>query len=692
MSYHVEKETGDIVIDGFQKGIAASPHKGIANLQNVNIATESEEALCSFSRVQQSQVTGSGTLTRVTTNSVSISGIVLKVGSWITITNAGTTGLSGSYYYVDTGHLSATFSQNNSTFVTGISAGSATFTVISMGSPLFSATEPYFDSSNVQQYRYYIADSTGYVWVHDTATLATVVTPDWFLPDTNSASFITVDNKVQGLAVINGWLVLFIGNIIYWKLTSTLGVTFSNFVGSGTTAGNTMTRRIHFALTSHTGRLYYTDGDFVASVFPNTSLITLMGPIQSYCQWTAATSTTADITANIGGSLPTLLDGTTRIPATFKTAGTLPSAITANTIYYIFYTVSTGKFSVYADPTGGSALDIQTGSVGNQFFDTFDPGQDTMYEYAPQAVALPFLESAQCLGELGTDIIIGTASNILYPWNQVDPTPSTIISLPENDTVNMVTVNNMLYVFSGHKGNIYITNGSSASPAAKVPDYCAGIPGTPATYIEPYFSWGGAAYMRGRLYFSILDQTSTKAGNCGGVWSFIPTQNFFVGQDEGMALRLENQNSYGTYNGLAKVLIAAGNQNAIAPQYWAGWYSSISAPTYGIDFTGSVPVTTATIETDLMETGTLLTKQTFKQFEYKVSSPLATGETVVLYYRKNSTDAYTLLNNEVVNNDQLSGYYGANFQRSQWLQLKAALNSTGDATSSFNRVTELRIR
>ena len=37
------------------------------------------------------------------------------------------------------------------------------------------------------------------------------------------------------------------------------------------------------------------------------------------------------------------------------------------------------------------------------------------------------------------------------------------------------------------------------------------------------------------MYFSILDQTSSKAGNCGGIWSFIPSQSQFINQDTGIS-------------------------------------------------------------------------------------------------------------------------------------------------------------
>jgi len=230
--------------------------------------------------------------------------------------------------------------------------------------------------------------------------------------------------------------------------------------------------------------------------------------------------------------------------------------------------------------------------------------------------------------EVGNTIIIGCSGNNLYPWNQVDATPSDVITLPEANTKSIINANNMAYVFSGNKGNVYICNGSVASLALKVPDYCAGVPGTPLTYIEPYFTWGDSMYLRGRVYFSILDQTATKAGNCGGVWSFIPSQNFAYGQDIGLALRLENQNSYGDYDGYANILIPNEEQLAVSPQYWAAWQDSYNtgSATFGIDYTNTVPVTQYIIETDMLPTGTLLSKDTFTQLEYKLMTQLQSGD------------------------------------------------------------------
>lgn len=695
MAYHIDQSNGDLVIDGFDQGIAPSPHKGIANLQAVNISTESGEVMCSFDRIQQAQVAGvTGTLTQINTSTVSFSltGGLLLPGSWFQILVDSGTGLSGNYYYLGNGKISTVYSRNVASAVTGITSGTATISVYSMGKPIQSASETYgTDANGSVAYRYYILDSTGLIWVHDTnsASWTGIPVPAWFLPDIS-----TLNNNISAIDVFNGWLVVTVVNTIAWKTTAILGSSFVGYGGNGSLS----TSGMHTMFAGRQGKLYVTDGNFLASIFPDTSLLTGAANIQSYCQYTAMT-TTLTVSVLIGGAFPLFsLISTTRIPIIFFTDGTLPAAISVNTVYYIQTTGTpfVHTFNVYTAPSGGSPLDMQTGSSGNQYFNTFYPvdvsGSVTI-TFTPQRLNLPFFEFAQSMAEIGNLLLIGTKLNTIYPWNQIDPTPLDGIPLAENNAVKIITVNNMGYIFAGQKGNIYICNGSTATLAVSVPDYCAGIAGTPQTYVEPFFTWGDAMYMRGRVWFSIQDQTSTKIGNCGGIWSFVPAQNFFIGQDTGLSLRLENQSSYGTYNGASSVLIPAFQQLFIGPQYYSGWYSDIISPTYGIDFSDTIPGTTALVESDLIPTGTFLIKKTFTQIEYKLAAPLASGETVSLSFRQNGTDSYTSITPIIVESTTgISGYAKVNFQKGQWLQIQASLNPVNSSSSSFVRLKEIRIR
>lgn len=722
MSWHEEKSTGDLVWDGAEQGIGVSPQKGIANIQNANISTETGEVMCSYARMQQTQTPialNTGTLNVLNSSTLfTRAPLEVKAGTWITVGN-GITGLTAGNYYVVSSLLVSSIYQlqvnsvfSTSDFISGFSSviDTALFsTYINMGQPVQAAVEPYISELNVPQYRYYVLDNNSFVWVYDSDGAfffgGNSAPPTWFLPyqhDFGGGNSGSITNA-SGIAVLNGNLMGFQGNTIYSKPTVTLNAAWGSFSAGGMMS-SPISPNPHRAFVGHQGKLYYCDGQFIGSIFPNTSLLTGAANIQSYARYSVPGSADVGVATSIfSGTYPSTVTSSVRVPAVFfhETGGSNPSSLTLGTIYYIENTSLSGQtFLVFAAISGGSAIsDITSGSSGKQYFNTFWPtssGGEATFTFTPQRLNLPVFETAQCIAELGDLVVIGGRGNTLYPWNQVDPTPSDLIPLPENNTVNMITVNNMVYAFSGYKGNVYVTNGSTASLAVTVPDYCAGVPGTPASYIEPYFQWGGAMYLRGRVYFSLLDQTATKAGNCGGIWSFVPTQNFFIGQDTGLSLRQENQSSYGNYSGVALVFVPNQTQLANGPQYWSAWQNSYDiahATINAIDGSGATPTTVAIIETDALETGTYLNKKTFTNVEYKVSTPLAAGESVSIRYRTNLTDAWAslgTLNTEV--SQTISGYYGlTQLEKTQWVQFQITLTPT-ITNPTFVRLKELRLR
>jgi len=732
MSFRVEEtEVGkEIVFEGFEKGIAVSPHKGVANIKNANISTETGEVMCSYGRTKQSQTSFpvaakiSTTLSpnfTITASAGGTLGVDVLVGMWVTVANSTDTGVlpNGNYYVLSSSGLNSnvvTLSTryNGSTFTY---AGSCTADISltrEMSTPVDYAVETYGGSGQTTYYRYYVLDSQGLVWVYDTQTASPSTFVRWFLPDI-SITYFSADTAPSGIAVLNGWLIVASGNKLWGKQTVNL---------AGTTSTATLWQQLtninlqdipnsqspHRCFVGRQGKMYVASGQYLGSLFPTSTIATAglaNSNVQSYCRYSAST-TTGTLLTLISGTIPwqKSTSGTVyRVPAVFFTlqSGTQPTNLTANTVYYIEWNADAGTFQVFAAPTGGSAINIQTGAAGNQYFNTFWPisngglfGTTPTMTWEPQAMKIEEPDIIKCMTEIGNTLVLGGAGNVLYPWNQIDPTPSDLIPLPEANTTQLINVNKMAYAFTGNKGNIYITNGSVASHCLKVPDYCAGIEGTPGSYIEPRFTWGGVAFIRGRVYFSILDQTSTKAGNCGGIWSFVPAENFFVGEDTGLALRLENQNSYATYNGVATVIIPAVDQNAISPQYWAAWYSSVSSATYGIDFTASTVTGAAVIETDFVPTGTFLDKLTSMQLEYKLSEPLADGETVTAKWRTNLTSAFADFPNSGAANtesdENLAGYFVANFGNSQWVQFQVTINALTNSSSTFGRLAQLRLR
>lgn len=660
---------------------------------------------------------GGGAVGSAGTGAAGGSGIVII--SYPTASLPGATGgsitqilVGGISYNVHTFTSSGTFTvpAPSTAVLSGFSAGlTANFTMVAtMGNAVAQATENYYSNGTVY-HRYYVLDTNGFVWVYDDQNEVTYAASDnvsWFLPDVHA-----LGNSPNGLAVMNGFLIAASSHGLSGKSTAMLGNTNSSattwvpFIDVGAWNGSSQEPNIpHFCFTGHQQTLYITDASYLVEVFPDSTLITSTtgDNVQSFGSWTPTTDPTGATVdfSIIAGVTPVTSDGL-RLPAVFFTpnGGILPNSITTGSVYYISSTST--SFTVFSAATGGSAIDMVTGAFGPQYFNTFYPiandsastGSHPLSVLSGQRLSLPKFETAQCIAEIGNLIIVGCQGNTMYPWSQQQNLPDGLISLPESNVTNILTVNQMAYVFPGNKGNIYITDGSTASAVTTVPDYCAGVPGTPSTYVEPYFTWGGVGYIRGRIYFSILDQTSTKTGNCGGIWSFVPTQNFYIGQDVGIGMRLENQNSYGTYNGYTSVIIAKQTQNTNSPQYWAAWKSDITTPTYGIDATGTGTNSSsvAVIETDLIPTGTMLSKQTFSQIEYKVSSPIVTNAGVSMSYRQSATDAWTSLGT-VQSDNPLSGYWPVTFEKGQWLQLQVTLTPTTASPGTFVRLRDIRVR
>lgn len=703
--YHVDKATGDLVIDSFQNGIAPSPHLGIANLQCININTEPGEASVTYARVAQDQQTISGgTLNYNSSNSVSYIGAVpLLVGSWIdvTATTGGLSGLAGNVFVgnLESGTTTDGIYQIYSNYsvlniITGLSAGTATFTTDHF-SQLIAST---FDiQTSTPAINYFMMDNAARVmWYNSTIGY-------WIFLQPHGPSNATA----SGLQAFNGYLFRFYnvsggsGEVDYASITSIVAGDFVSFaplpLPTGQTGNLLSNTTTHQTLSGHDNTMYYTDGQYVGSIGPAYT--------QATGTFTVGSGPSAVFTAQFISGI-NLVNG---MNITMFATVEMPSGLNPGQTYYVVdagqspTTVNgTQTFSVASTFEGSAITPSNTGSGTLTFtagaFQLYDTVASTpvnySYNWAQYALKLPAYETAQCLAELGTNLMVGGATSNIYPWDRSSTTATTPTTssffypliLPEVNTTSMVTVNNMMFIFAGYKGNIYLTNGSSVSLAFTIPDYVSGE-------IEPYFQWGAmdsTMYLRGRIWFSVI------APNCGGIWSFVPTLNqLALGSDVGVQLRLENQNSNGTYNGYASVLLPEWTQLANGPQYWSG--TTNGATVYNLDFSSTGPANSpGVVESDAIPTGTLLTKKTFKQVEYKLSTALVAGESVQLYYRNdlgfNSNGDWVSCGSVVKEtSNPLSGYFVANFQNTQWLQIRAVLTST-NSSPSFCRLKEIRVR
>lgn len=728
MAYRFDKEDNSIVVDSWEKGIAASPMQGIADIRCANISTVPGEVMCSYARSRNTQdYTVTATLTELIAGGTSISytssdNSYLRAGSWVTISGSTMPQVPDGTYWIAFSNQSGNKRLGLSTTYNGSAinttsgnpnTASLTFLAITantggvMSKPVQGATEAYNDSTGTAQNRYYVLDQEGHVWVKDTGVNTTGM--EWAQIDIATArqqASLPSNALATGIAVYNGWLFLFIQNTILCKSTAQLGMNMYNADTSSTTNGwakpaglqtlNTPigTNNPHFAFPSKSGLLYWTDGSFVGSLLATASVPNLW----SFAQLTGPTVANPGvftIATQIGGVGPYV-----NMPIYFfSSAGTngLPTAsgggITTGTTYYISAISTAGNQRTFriSKTIGGADVQITNAGSGTLYYNTLDPTNTASYIFSPQALTIGQQQDlTQCLTEIGDSILVGCRSNTLYFWDGIATTPNGYLYLPEANTVNMITVNNMSYVFSGSRGNIYITNGNTASLVATVPDYITQI-------VDPYFTWGGAMYARGRVWFSIQDQTDSKTGYCGGIWSFVPTQNLFAGSNTGMALRQEYQSSYATYNGMTNVLINLQNQNANGLQFYSAWTTSSATSVYGIDASSTAPYTggQTIIETDLIPIGNYLDKANFTSIVTKYDAPLAAGESVQLKYRNDITSAWNPFTDVYTGTDSTTASLGLRFSAPFALkalaQFQIILTSTS-STPSFVRFKELRIK
>lgn len=356
----------------------------------------------------------------------------------------------------------------------------------------------------------------------------------------------------------------------------------------------------------------------------------------------------------------------------------------------------------FCDGPGIGIVQQKTGQI-------FNPADPSTYNYVDANYLLAPNDAVNRLSAIpsgnGLSIIAGTELGYLYIYptyqnsTATGAAPTTLLQIPEANVQYLLQANNYVLIFAGNKGNIYLTNGSSITPILTVPDYIAGS----VNFVQdPYFIWGGAAYVRGRIFFSIKDQTGSHTGNCGGVWSFVPSFSYYPNQDVGLGLRMENASSlYGTqgFNGYAPVIFSGQEltaQQANGPQYVAAWAQSVNS----VDFSGTTPLTNSStiIETDVMPLGTFLEPRTLETIELKFAAPLATGESAVVNYRTSLESAWAIagdLSTESVptgSGSPLSRIIqNLKFQAVQNLQLQIILTSTA-SSPSWCRLQEIILR
>ena len=591
MAYHVEKGTGDIVIDGFEKGIGDSPYVGLSDCRNMNLISTLGEAAVAFNTTLSSLASittgviastnaGADTLTYTGTVGTPVAGmaVVFAALGGSSGLSAGTQSASADtnvYWIINVNTGASTFQVSTTPGGSAFNIagnGTATFTTINMAQAIFNTSDVSTPSAAVP----YVIDTNGRVWYYNGTT--------WVF----TGNITRANGNGNGLVYYEasdgtGYIFAFRNHNIDYMPTATIGTWTYAWKTMNTANG---TANSHHAIVGQDNVVYYCDGSWLGSFFQTA-------------------------------------------------AGT-----------------------------------------------AFDPSNAGTYTFSQKALALPYIETAQYLAELGVNLLVAGIRNFIYPWNRTATSFTYPILLSENfgyqnltSLPKLLTVNTNTYIFTGNRGRIYITNGNQAQLYKKFPDFLTGT-------VDPNFNWGGVGYNKNQIYFGINSSSNgnVAVNSLGGLWAIdLDTK----------ALRLSNQFSYGTYGGYCSLFIAIPGASA-GFGFYAGWNDGSS--NFGIDASSTNVYTggQSYITSDLIPVGTFLRNTTFAQLEFKLSKPMVNAESVQLLMSSNLDGSFTS-----VGTSNTVGRFSDNFpitvQNMQWIQVQAITTGVNSVSSSFVRLKELRI-
>lgn len=311
---------------------------------------------------------------------------------------------------------------------------------------------------------------------------------------------------------------------------------------------------------------------------------------------------------------------------------------------------------------------------------TFDPTNSATYTTTTTALALPTYEIAQSLAELNTTLLVGGTQNVIYPWDRISTSYRYPIFCAENYIRKMLTVNNNVLVFPGNttgRGTIYITNGSQIDVFAKMPDYITG-------YNEPYYKFYDAIYHRNNCIFGV-----EIVQNTNGNVIISPTANVWAIDMTTRALRAISTCLGGS--GSPRVLIPDQKGNSVPGFSYMLGQSNGSTHTIGYSGTGA-GIGSYTVITDMIPVGTFLNKKTFSQVEFKLRTPLESGESIQITPITDGVSGTAFTTTSFANSGAIISTqpYEVNFEKSQWLSF--LIVATGNSSTSGVRLKEIRIR
>lgn len=758
MAYRYDKNQNgeyDLVIDGFEKGIASSPFKGIGNIRNLNIKYYEGVAYMNYKR-QASVLTnangvssGNATVTIASPAVFTLNSHGLLDNDAITLTTTGAlpTGLSTGVTYFVTNKATNTFQValtrgGTAVNTTGTQSGTHTFTVVCT-SPIYSCVSP--------AGRIYIADDNRNVWQQ--AAL-------------NASTFQVISGSsgqpINGIQFWNNYLFVLGGDLngkieICGDGTGDAGVNSGNWNSPTATPVNfTVTiatpavfTSANHGLTAGSRLRLTTTGALPTGLSINTTY---------YVISTGLTASTFQVSGTYNGAAVNTSGSQSGTQSYVVARGMWPInnalSLTLNTVPVAGETSNT--ISSVTDYTGGITGAIWNGPTGfyNANIITTSGNQVVLISLVQGANAVSWtpalnypatstnvsvfingstvvqtgVEHPSLVAANTGDMYFGNGSNLgaftLNPnqiFNKNDMTTFTfytnILALPPTETISALTeLKNQLIV----SGKYRLYPWDFINPFWNNPIPMDELINKTINILNNIYIFAGN---KGNIYFSngfsvqrfaklpdYIAGVIDPAWTIGGIMQHRQKLNFqaiatnsatgsvifggvfSIDLDSG-ALNMENQNSGGL---LPTGLLGPGVliDNTSSAINYDKYFSGYTANVSHIDFNDTTLYSSdeGMIESDIIPIGTFAQSKTFGSAEFKLDQPMQSGDSIKLYARQSLSDTYTLLG--TTTSALLSDFYTpVPIQKWQWVQFKALMSCNPTAaSSSFNRLREIRIR
>lgn len=254
-----------------------------------------------------------------------------------------------------------------------------------------------------------------------------------------------------------------------------------------------------------------------------------------------------------------------------------------------------------------------------------------------EALNLKDGQYAVTLEELGTKIMVGTqggdswsargaqrVANI-YPWNRQAGTlgnpglADLPIKLNECGVHAMKSVNNILYVVAGTRGNVYKTDGTSSIKIGRIP------------WTQSRAFSTSVAFYPNAIQLNTNNNLLIGLSTYAGAVSKTGVYEMNIDGSNEIVLKHKKEN--------AQIGVIGTNE---LDTIFIGWQIG---NTKGLDYTigNSYSGYNASVESQVYVVGTALAKKTFQHIDFTLGKLLTNQQGIKLYYRKNTEVDYTLI-------------------------------------------------